>query len=234
MMTEHFIGIIALAAPVIQIAAMGFIGYPVARRRPGGMEKFKSSGFIWWIGTLAVIAVVGSIAQGESRAFHFPSLHEPSIVRILGGAASAFVVSVLIELVAERLFFGRRDDLARRKAAEKYEGALPVWARQGVNQIALLALVAVLEEYIFRSLALGSMWHIWDLPKSVAAGLVAVVFGISHWYYGFRQIAIKLIVGSALVWAALFGGWIAAALAHLALNVTLSIIASRRSECRNL
>nr|WP_250544238.1 CPBP family intramembrane glutamic endopeptidase [Canibacter zhuwentaonis] len=89
-------------------------------------------------------------------------------------------------------------------------------------------LVALCEEFVFRALVLGSLLHEWELPKAVAAGLVAIAFGLSHWYYGVRQVALKLIIGSALVWAALFGGWVSAVLAHVALNVALTAISAWR------
>lgn len=232
-MTEHIVGLVALLSAVVQIIAMGVIGYPLARRRPGGMDRFRSSGFLWWIGTLSVITLVGAVGLTGSMAIHFPSQHESSLLRVVSAGLVAFVVILLVELLGERILFGPRDAKARRRATEKYEGALPSWARQGKNQLMILALVALLEEFVFRALALGSLWHVWDFQKSVSAGLVAVAFGFSHWYYGFRQIVLKLVVGSVLVSAALSGGWLAAAAAHVALNVVLVVISWRRSACRN-
>lgn len=45
-MDEVVVGL-ALGTPLIQALLMGVIGYPLARRRPGGMERFHRSGFQW-------------------------------------------------------------------------------------------------------------------------------------------------------------------------------------------
>lgn len=226
----EIVGIVAVGAAVLQVALMGFIGYPIARRRPGGMAAFRRSGFTWWLGVLILVTVLGLIALPDTHSWWYPSQHGASFGRLLAGAAVAFLACLAVELAAERIFFGARDSESRVAANAKYEGALPVWARTGAAQYVLLALVAVLEEFVFRGIALGSLWYEWDLAKGVAAGIVAVAFGFSHWYYGFRQITIKLMVGSVLVWAALTGGWVAAALAHVLLNCTLTAISARRNR----
>lgn len=233
MVMSQVIGLVALLAAVGQIILMGVIGYPLARRRPDGMARFRESGFLWWLGTLCFITIAGAVCYPESMLWNSPSMHEPTILRTVGGAAAAFAFCLMVELVSERLLFGPIGSPARVHEDEKYEGALPPAARNGGRQLALLGLVALLEEFVFRSLALGSLWHIWGLPKGFAAGLVVIAFAASHWYHGFRRITIKLVVGSALVWAALTGGWLAAVLAHVALNSVLVLVSSRRVTCRN-
>lgn len=227
---SQLVGLAASAAMVIQIILMGVIGYPIARRRPGGMAAFRSSGFLWWVFVLTLLGFAGIFYIPDSVSWIYPSQHGSSIVRLIVGAFVGFCLCLFVELAAERIMFGRFDSVRRAEANAKYEGALPTWAREGASQYVLLILVAVLEDFVFRSVALGSLLYEWNLPKAVAAGIVAVVFGVSHWYYGFRQVAIKTIVGSILVWAALTGGWVAAALAHIFLNVSLTIISSQRKN----
>lgn len=229
---SQFVGIAASCAMLVQIILMGFIGYPIARRRPGGMAAFRSSGFLWWVFVLVLVSFVGTLCIPGSVSWNYPSQHGPSIVRLVVGSLVGFGVCLFVELVAERIVFGRLDSVSRKEANAKYEGALPAWAREGLSQYCLLIIVALLEEFVFRSVALGSFLYEWSLPKAAAAGIVAVAFGFSHWYYGFRQVAIKLIVGSVLVWAALTGGWGAAALAHMLLNVSLTVISARRKNCK--
>lgn len=230
MSAAQIIGVVALLIAVVQIAAMGFIGYPIARRRPGGMAAFRRSGFTWWLGILVAVSVVALIVNPDTRSVWYPSSHGDSVTRFLVGAGVGLVIMVLIELGGERVMFGERDSESRIAANAKYEGALPIWARGGTTQLGLLALVALLEEFIFRNVALGSLWYEWELPKAVAAGLVTVAFGFAHWYYGFRQIALKLVVGSVLTWAALTGGWLAAAVAHMAGNICLTLISQHRAS----
>lgn len=229
-MGAQIVGLIAAGAALVQIALMGFVGYPLARRRPGGMAAFRRSGFMWWLIVLLLVSALGLATVPNVYSWFYPSQHGPVLGRLALGAGAAFVVCLLVELAAERIFFGARDSEQRMAANAKYEGALPLWARSGGAQYALLALVAVLEEFVFRSVALGALLYEWDLPKGIAAGIVAIVFGFSHWYYGFRQITIKLIVGSILVWGALTGGWVASAIAHVALNVSLTAISVRRAR----
>nr|WP_250544776.1 CPBP family intramembrane glutamic endopeptidase [Canibacter zhuwentaonis] len=128
---------------------------------------------------------------------------------------------------------GAYDSKKRIAANAKYEDALPVWARSGGGgQYVLLALLALCEEFVFRAVALGSLLYEWELSKEIAAALVAIAFGFSHWYYGVRQVALKLIIGLVLVWAALLGGWVSAVLAHVALNIALVAISTWRKRTR--
>lgn len=140
------------------------------------------------------------------------------------------MLCLLVEVAAERLSPSRRDQSAREAADAQYEGALPSWARDGAWQYMVLGLVALLEEFVFRSLALGGLLDAWSLPKAVAAGVVAAAFGLSHWYYGASQVALKTIVGSILVWSALTGGWLSTAVAHVALNVALTAMSTSRAR----
>ena len=230
MNVSQTIGVIACCATLAQIALMGFIGYPIARKTPGGMQVFHRSGLIWWVITLLLITLLGLVFLPSSRELFYPSQHDPSIIRIIFGASIAFILCLLIELVGERILLGAHDSERRISANAKYESALPIWGRTGISQYILLVVVAALEEFVFRSVALGSFLYEWNLPKEIAAGIVAITFGFSHWYYGFRQITIKLIVGSFLVWASLTGGWLAAAIAHILLNIALTAIANHRKK----
>ena len=225
-----YIGIAAAAAAVIQIVLMGFIGYPIARRRPGGMAAFHRSGFTWWMIVLVLLSALGLLLLPATNAWTYPTLNKVSVEVFFLISAAAFIVCLSVELVSERIRFGAGDRERHLAEIARYEGSLPEWARSGGAQYALLITLAVLEEFVFRAVALGSLLYEWDLPKWISAGIVVVAFGLSHWYFGLRQIVIKLVLGSALVWAALSGGWIAAALSHVALNITLVAISNRRSR----
>ena len=52
---NRWITLIALLAPLVQVALMGFIGYPMARRRHGGVPPVG----------IHVVAVVRTVARGE-------------------------------------------------------------------------------------------------------------------------------------------------------------------------
>ncbi|WP_462417232.1 hypothetical protein [Kytococcus sp. Marseille-QA3725] len=57
MTLAQIVGVCALGAPLLQLIAMGFIGYPIARRSLAEMERFNRSGLLWWIGVLLAIVV---------------------------------------------------------------------------------------------------------------------------------------------------------------------------------
>lgn len=108
-----------------------------------------------------------------------------------------------------------------RVAHERFENSAPVWAKRGALFTLLICVMALLEEAVFRAIGLGGMWHIFGLPKIFAAGISALFFGLSHFYYGWRQIIVKAIDGAILVWIALSSGWVMAAVVHILLNIIL-------------
>lgn len=226
----QFVAVLAPCSMLLQILLMGVIGYPIARRRPGGMEAFRRSGFLWWMVTLIGVSILGFLAIEGAKVWYFPSRHGASIGRLLVASIVGVLLCLLVELSAERLSLIGGDLHAREAANARYEGALPTWGRDGAGQYVILGLVALLEEFVFRSLALGGLLDAWDLPKVVAAGLVAAAFGLSHWYYGGTQVLLKTVIGSVLVWAALTGGWLSAALAHVVLNLVLTAISDSRAR----
>lgn len=230
MTASEFVTLLALCAPLVQIGVMGFIGYPIAKRRPGGMAAFQRSGFTWWVSVLVAISLMAVVVEPEVIELAYPSVYTLSLGRVLFAASVGLALCLLIELGGERVLLGAADADQRSRAAANYEGALPTWARTGTSQLVLLIVVAVLEEFVFRAVALGGLWLTWDLSKLLSAGLVVVAFGLAHWYYGVRQVAIKLLLGSVLVWCAFTGGWLAAALAHAMLNVGLTSISNHRSK----
>lgn len=213
-----WLAVVALAAPAVQSLLMGMIGYPIARRRPGGMAAFHRSGFTWWLIALAGLIVVGLVVSPSLLRAGAPSRHDVTLARIVVTVLAAVLVVVLVEVVAE---------VAARRAArssgapDRYQEALPTWARAPWSESALLSVLAVVEEAVYRGIALGGLLLAWDLSKPVASGLVAVAFGVAHWYYGFRQVLIKMVVGSVLVSAALSSGWVVAAVCHVAVNLIL-------------
>ena len=68
---------------------------------------------------------------------------------------------------------------------------------------------------------------------AAVAGISAVAFAAAHWYYGWAQMALKLLSGSVLVSVALSAGWMAAAAVHLLLNLLLAT-AMKKAECMGI
>lgn len=224
---DKWIGIVALAAPILQAGMMGFIGYPRARRRPGGMEAFGRSGFTWWLLTLVLIIVLAAATRPAALDPSVPSQHDLTAARIVVVIIGAVAAMLAIESLAE--LWGKRSPLAR-EARLRYESALPRWAGNPRTEAAVVSLAGGLEEIVYRAIALGALLTAWELDKPIAAGAVAVAFGLAHWYFGPRVVLVKMIVGSVLCAAAFAGGWVAAALSHILLNLTLTIIARRAAR----
>ena len=99
-------------------------------------------------------------------------------------------------------------------------------ARTATGEGALVGFVALLEEAVYRGLALGSVLAITD-SKPLAAGIVAIGFGFAHWYFGARQVLLKMLIGSVLCAVALSAGWAAAAATHILFNFVLVAWAHR-------
>jgi len=223
------IAVIALAAPLVQSLLMGVIGYPLAKRRPGGMETFRQSGFTWWIIAIAVICAIAAGVQPALFAFMAPSAHEASPVRFFAIFAIGTAIAVAVDVVTERLAGLSMSESARRHERERYEGALPAWVHGQVAEMGMLSVVAVLEEGVYRAVALGALLGAWGFEKPLASGIVCVAFGLAHWYYGVRQVLIKMIVASVFVWMALSAGWVVAALGHALMNVILTYISAHKT-----
>lgn len=222
--------IIALAAAAVQILLMGVIGYPLARRRPGGMRAFQRSGFTWWIITLTAIVTTVAVFGAASFAPMAPSDHDPELSRLLLFPVVGTSALIVFELVFEWLTTRYGTSPQAKIAKERYDSALPRWAYGTWRTCLLLVVIAVLEECVFRAIALGGLIHGFGLSKLFAAGVCVVAFGLCHWYYGWRQIALKTVDGAILVWVALGAGWVAAAVAHAVWNVVLTLVSSRRDK----
>lgn len=226
-----WLGVIAVMTPLVQTALMGFIGYPLSRRRPDGTERFRRSGFTWWFITLGVVVVSGIVLAPDLLAPDSPSRHDPlGGMRVLLSVLVGVVVVLAIEtLGAEALKRSTSGSVARGR--QRYESALPGWVSTGRAEASLLATTGVLEEAVYRGLLIGSLMTSQDLPVAAVAGISAVAFAAAHWYYGWAQMALKLLSGSVLVSVALSAGWMAAAAVHLLLNLLLTV-RSRRAPLR--
>lgn len=223
------LAVLALLAPVLQALLMGMIGYPLARRRPGGMAAFRRSGFTWWLVALSLIGLAAVVVAPDLLDVMAPSTNEATPARLLVVFTVGAAIAVGVELVTERLALGPKDAELRRQERERYEGALPLWCERGSRELGVLSAVALLEELVYRAVALGALLTAWELSKPVAAAVVCVAFGGAHWYYGPRQVLIKMITASVFVWMALSAGWVIAALGHVGMNIVLTLISRSRS-----
>lgn len=229
---DKWVAVVAVLAPAVQVALMGFVGYPLARRRPDGVERFRRSGFTWWLVALTVLTVLGLVLTPDLLRPDSPSTHDPlTLTRVVATLAIVLAVIVAIEVVASAAL-ARATGRSAVRGRERYESALPRWARAGSGELGLVGATAVLEEAVYRGLALSGLLLAWELDEPVAAGIVAVAFGLAHWYYGPQQVFVKILVGSALCAAALSAGWVVAALAHLLLNLVLTAWSRRRATQR--
>lgn len=219
------ITVVALLTPLVCVALMGVVGYPLATRRPDGMARFHRSGFTWW---LISLVVVGSIAALTVDDVSWTSLagHDTTLLRWVVAVAIGFVLLLAIESAYEAAT-RRSASPAVSAERERYESALPAWAGTPGAEIGVLSLVAVLEEWLYRGVGLAGLVGWANLSKPVAACIVSVAFGAAHWYFGPRQMWLKAIDGGVLCFVAFSAGWPAAAAAHVLMNVALAVLARR-------
>jgi membrane protease YdiL (CAAX protease family) len=218
------LGVLALGALVLHTLLMGMIGYPLAMRGRGGLERFHRSGFTWWLIALSIVVVlVVSSHPGELDPGNPAS--GLAADRVMLAAVLALVACLCLESFAALLQHARQGT-AQDRGAQRYESALPEWARTPGIETALLGVTAVLEEAVYRGAGLTWLTDGAGASVAVAVCVSSVAFGAAHWYYGPRQIIVKSLLGVILGIAALSAGWIAAAIAHLALNTVL-VLASR-------
>lgn len=212
-------------APLTSALAMGLIAYPLYRRRPGGMAAFQRSGLWWWFGTLAVLVALGASAYPELFRWSAPSQSaDVSIAGFLLWAAVGVVGALVVEIADDRIF--KRDDRAVNQA---FLDVLPKAARSpGGLRVAVVGMAA-LEEAAFRALLLGFVIGPIGVEPWVAAALCAIVFGVSHWYYGPRQIVLKTFGGAMFCIAALGAGWVAALVAHVVFNLVITELSTRHA-----
>ncbi len=217
------LGLVALGTPLVQTALMGFIGYPLATRSAAAMERFHRSGFAWWVVALVAVTGAGLVLDGDRLARAAPRAVDPSVLLAAAAALVALLLCLVVEVGGARLVGGS-------SGARRYDEAVPTWAAQPGRQVLLLGVVALLEEAVYRGIALTWLVRDTGLPTAAGVGVVAVAFGVAHWYYGPRHVALKTVTGAVLGVAAVVGGWMVAAVVHVLLNVALVLLsASRRS-----
>jgi hypothetical protein len=224
------IGWATVLAPLTSAVVMGVIGYPLYRRRPGGMAAFERTGIYWWFGTLAVLTALGAMSYPELFEPRSPSVDDSvSAVTALGWCAAVVLGAFAVEWIDDRL--GTPQDSAATTAA--FVAVLPPFARSSGGLHAVVAIMAALEELAFRALMLGFLLTVVGTPTAAAGVICAVVFGVSHWWYGPRQVALKILSGAAFTVAALGGGWVAALVAHVVFNLVVTAISTRHAVSRD-
>jgi membrane protease YdiL (CAAX protease family) len=219
------ITVVALLTPLVCVALMGVIGYPLASRRPDGMARFHRSGFTWWLISLVVVACIAALTIDDVPWGSLAG-HETTVLRWVVAVAIGFVLLLAIESAYE-VVTRRSTDPAVNAERERYESSLPAWASSPRGEIGVLSLVAVLEEGLYRGVGLAGLIGWANLSKPVAAGIVSVAFGAAHWYFGPRQMWLKAVDGGVLCFVAFTAGWPAAAAAHVLMNVALALLARR-------
>lgn len=222
MSTVTILGLVALATPLVQTALMGFIAYPLATRSAAAMERFHRSGFAWWVVALVAVTGAGLVLDGDRLASAAPRVVDPSAGVTAGVALVALLLCLAVEVGGTRLV-GDGSSGARR-----YDEAVPTWAARPERQVLLLGAIALLEEAVYRGIALTWLVRDTSLPTVVAVAVVAVAFGLAHWYYGPRHVVLKTVTGVVLGVAAVLGGWMVAAVVHVVLNVVLVLLSAPR------
>jgi hypothetical protein len=222
------VGWATVLAPLTSAVVMGVIGYPMYRRRPGGMAAFERTGIYWWFGTLAVLTALGTMS--------YPDLFDPQSPAVVdsvtplaavGWCAAAVIAALAVEWLDDRL--GPESSTA---TTESFLAVLPPVARSSVGLHTAVAIMAALEELAFRALMLGFLIVVVGTPDALAAVLCAGVFGISHWWYGPRQVGLKTLTGAAFTVTALAGGWVVALVAHVAFNLVVTALSTRHAVSR--
>ena len=221
---SNWLGAAALGASALQALLMGLIGYPIAVSRRRGLEKFHRSGFAWWLVTLALLLAMALATAPTVLGARRPSSADISLLSIAVIGVAGCVIALAVEIVGNLI--ARRTSRPGR-GSERYDEALPDWVRLPYLELLLLSTLAILEEMTYRCLGLGWLIHDLGIRGDVSVLIAALAFGIAHWYYGIRQIALKAILGMVFGAVALRSGWLAAALSHLLLNSSLIALNQR-------
>jgi hypothetical protein len=219
------ITVVALLTPLVCVALMGVVGYPLATRRPDGMARFHRSGFTWWLISLVVVASIAALTVDDVPWTSLAG-RDTTVLRWVVSVAIGFVLLLAIESAYEVATRRSTSEVVSAER-ERYDSSLPAWASSPRTEIGVLSLVAVLEEALYRGVGLAGLVGWANLSKPVAAGIVSVAFGAAHWYFGPRQIWLKSIDGAVLCFVAFAAGWPAAAAAHVLMNVALVVLARR-------
>ncbi len=210
---------------------MGFIGYPIAVSRRRGLETFHRSGFAWWLVTLGLIVLLTVASHPSTLGARNPASGHLSVAYVVAVGLVGAIACLLAEVAASWIRARRRGALPDR-GTSRYEDALPAWARNPPAEVALLVVMAVLEEAVYRGVGLTWLASEVDLDAFWAVLICAVAFGLAHWYYGARQILMKTILGLIFGAVAWTNGWFAAVVAHVFLNLMLVGLGRRANPRR--
>ena len=228
-MTEAITTVLAVATPLVQIVLMGFIGYALwARRDPAArLPVFNRSGFYWWIVALATNTTVALALPPHSIPLDSLAGHQWSFVRFVLSVGAGTAMLLTIEFSYEAYSVRTRRP-SIRASRDKFYASMPEWLSWRLARIVVaLIAIAILEEVVFRGIALNGLLSWAGLSEPAACAIVSLAFGLGHIYFGLPQFALKTLHGAALCSVALSAGWPAAALAHVLLNMTLTAIQYR-------
>lgn len=229
LMASEILVVCAALAPLVQALLMGLLAYPFAKGSPEKMERFRRSGFVWWIITLVVITAVGAVVAPSLFSPMAPGEHHFSLDRWVVGFFVATCAVVVLELACERIYLFKDSKAARARENVRFESSVPDKIESSFPLfLGTMSISSLFEEAVFRAVALGGLMSVWGLNKPFACGIVSICFGLGHWYYGKRQVFIKMADGAILAWCALYSGWVAAVAAHIVFNLVLMAIDYRR------
>jgi membrane protease YdiL (CAAX protease family) len=142
-----------------------------------------------WLVGLTLLAIV---RFGEGLPFSSIGLQTSHLIK-------SFLWSLLLTVVcfAAAGVFVAITHFNGGKNAESL-GKLPLWL-----MTAIVVRAGVVEELCYRGYAIERL-HALGLPRSLAAGIPLIIFGVGHWTGGWLNIALALMLGAIL---ALFYLW---------------------------
>lgn len=223
--------LIAFGFPLITAAGYGTLLIAVYQRRFGkhAAEHLDRDGLVLYPLFLAV-PVAAVVLSGPARG---------TLDRFLGGVSGGLGATTLACIgavgVGVALFsFDRWASGASHGQRPIVEGRSQSWDDFGPGPAAyglLSVLVVAGEELVWRGTVLGGLHGIYGWSAAAAVALSAVSFGVNHYWFGLRNVALKSVHG--VIWGALLlltGSLLVPIISHLTFEavVGLRLFAGRR------
>jgi membrane protease YdiL (CAAX protease family) len=223
--------LIAFGFPLITAVGYGTLLIAVYQRRFGKQaeERLDRDGLVLYPLFLAIpVAVV--LTSGPARG---------TLDRFVGGVSAGTTATSLacvgaIGMGVALFSFDRWASGASRKQNAVIEGRSEAWEDFGpgpATYALLSVLVVVGEEIVWRGIVLGGLHDVYGWSAAAAVALSAVTFGVNHYWFGLRNVALKAVHGA--VWGAMLlltGSLLVPIVSHLAFEavVGLRLFAGRR------
>ncbi|MEV0397578.1 CPBP family intramembrane glutamic endopeptidase [Polymorphospora rubra] len=172
---------VAFPGQAFRLLLTGAGGPPRPGAVPAAARRFPPE-----VGFAVALLAVAALAVAVTPA---------GLVVLTTGDPLWYAVAVVLGLAAPFLEYllGAGVLLARRQRV----GGIGVHERVGLGPLRVLAAlgIAVAEEILFRSVALGLLLDPFGLLSPLAIGLTALVYGLNHLYYGWLTVAQKTLTG---------------------------------------